>query len=232
MTTYGLLPGACHGPWCWTTTVAALKERGHRAIAIDLPCDDVTAGFDRYVEVTQQALDGVDDDVVLVGHSLGAHTAVRASHVMPVAAVLFVCGVIPPREGEDTSAEPHLEADGAFEGLERDAGGRIFFPDPDDAIRDFFPDVDAETAAWAAAQLKPQSTTPHEHINDPVSPPSAPCASIVCADDRVATAAWGRWAAKERLLDAPVVELPGSHAPFLSRPSDLADALVELRGRL
>jgi pimeloyl-ACP methyl ester carboxylesterase len=209
-----------------------LKERGHRAIAIDLPCDDVTAGFDRYIEVTQEALDGVDDDVVLVGHSLGAHTAVRASHVMPVAAVLFVCGVIPPREGEDTFAEPHLEADGAFEGLERDAGGRIFFPDPNDAICDFFPDVDAETAAWAAAQLKPQSTTPHEHISDPVSPPSAPCASIVCTDDRVATAAWGRWAAKERLLDAPVVEVPGSHAPFLSRPSDLADALVELRGRL
>lgn len=231
MTTYGSLPGACHGSWCWAATIAALEERGQHAIAIDLPCDDVAAGFDRYVEVTREALSGVGD-VVLVGHSLGAHTAVRASHAMPVAAVLFVCGVIPPRESEDTSEEPHLEADGAFEGLERDADGRIFFPDPADAIRDFFPDVDDETAAWAAAQLKPQSTTPHEHINDPVSPPSAPCASIVCTDDRVATAAWGRWAARERLLDAPVVELPGSHSPFLSRPADLADALVELRGRL
>jgi hypothetical protein len=50
---------------------------------------------------------------------------------------------------------------GAFEGLERDAEERIFFPDPADAIRDFFPDVDAETGAWAASQLKPQSTAPH-----------------------------------------------------------------------
>jgi alpha-beta hydrolase superfamily lysophospholipase len=58
MTTYGLLPGACHGPWCWTTTIAALKERGYRAIAIDLPGEDVTAGFDRYVEVTRAAVDG------------------------------------------------------------------------------------------------------------------------------------------------------------------------------
>ena len=80
---------------------------------------------------------------------------------MPVAAVLFVCGVIPPREGEDTSDERHLEADGAFEGLERDAEERMFFPDPADAICDFFPDVDAETGAWAASQLKPQSTAPH-----------------------------------------------------------------------
>jgi pimeloyl-ACP methyl ester carboxylesterase len=232
MTTFGLLPGACHGPWCWTTTIAALEERGHRGIAVDLPCDDPTAGFERYVEVTRAALEGVGGDVVLVGHSLGAHTAVRASHAMPVAAVLFVCGVIPPREGEDTSDEPHLEADGAFEGLERDAHGRIFFPDPADAIRDFFPDCDADTAVWAAAQLRPQSTTPHEHINDPMSPPAAACASIVCTDDRVARAEWGRWAARERLLGAPVVELPGSHAPFLSRPADLADALVELLAQL
>jgi pimeloyl-ACP methyl ester carboxylesterase len=232
MTTYGLLPGACHGPWCWTTTIDALEALGHRGIAIDLPCDDVSAGFDVYVDVTREALAAEGDDLVLVGHSLGAHTAVRTSHVMAVAAVLFVCGVIPPREGQDTSDEPHLEADGAFEGLERDPEGRIFFPDPADAIRDFFPDVDRETGAWAAAQLRPQSTTPHQHINDPVSPPSAPCGSIVCTDDRVATAAWGRWAARARLLDAPVVELPGSHSPFLSRPADLAAALVELRGRL
>jgi len=55
MTTFGSLPGACHGPWCWTKTMAALEERGHRGVAIDLPCDDVTAGFDRYVEVTREA---------------------------------------------------------------------------------------------------------------------------------------------------------------------------------
>jgi hypothetical protein len=82
MTTYGSLPGACRGPWCWTTTIAALEERGHRPIA--------------------------------------------------------------------------------------------------------------------------------------------------CTGDRRV----GRWPARERLLGAPVVELPGCHAPFLSRPADLADALVGLRGRL
>jgi hypothetical protein len=29
-----------------------------------------------------------------------------------------------------------------------------------------------------------------------------PCVSIVCSDDRVASAEWGRWAARERLLGA------------------------------
>jgi alpha/beta hydrolase family protein len=225
VTTFGLLPGACHGPWCWADVVEALAARGHAGIPVDLPGDDPTADFDRYVEVTQAALADADD-VVLVAHSLGAHTAVRASHVMPLRAVLFVCGVIPPRAGEDTRDEPPLEAEGAFEGLERDEEGRFFFRDPEDAIRDFFPDLQPTHAVWAAAQLRPQSSTPHQAINDPVSPPAAPCASIVCTDDRVATAAWGRWAARERLLGAPVVELPGSHSPFLSRPDALVEAMV------
>ena len=38
-------------------------------------------------------------------------------------------------------------------------------------------------------------------------------------------AEWGRWAARERLIDAPVVELAGSHSPFLSRPEELVEAI-------
>ena len=58
--------------------------------------------------------------------------------------------------------------------------------------------------------------------------PPFPTASMVCSDDRVVTAPWGRWAAPERLGDCDVIELPGGHAPFLSRPEELADALVSL----
>jgi pimeloyl-ACP methyl ester carboxylesterase len=231
MTTFVLLPGARLGPWCWADVVDALEVRGHAGRPVDLPCDDPSADFDRYVEVTRRAIAGADD-AVLVGHGLGAHTAVRAAHRMSKRAVLFVCGAIPPRAGEDTRDEPALEAPTALEGQERDEEGRTFFRDPADAIRDFFPDLEPARAAWAAAQLRSQATTPYQAIDDPVSPPAAPCASIVCTDDRIATAAWGRWAARERLFDAPVVELPGSHSPFLSRPEALADAMVGLLSSL
>lgn len=231
MTTYGSLPGACHRPWCWTTTVAALEERGHRAIAIDLPCDDVTAGFERYVEVTRQALDGAHDDVVLVGHSLGAHTAVRASHVMPVAAVLFVCGVIPPREGEDTSDEPHLEAKGGSKGSSATPRSGSSSP-----IRPTRSATSSPTSTPRPAPGPRRSSSRSRRRRIAHQRPSKPAVGAPRVD-RVhgrpcGDGGLGRWAARERLLDAPVVELPGSHSPFLSRPADLADALVELRGRL
>jgi len=221
-----LLPGACHGPWCWERVTPELEARGHTPVAVDLPCDDPEAGFGRYVDVTLEALLGAGD-VVLVAHSLGAHTAVRAVRERPIRGIVFVCGVIPPREGERNDDEPAMEAPGTFDRLARDERGRFWFPNPDDAIAAFFHDCDPETAAWAASKLRPQSTTPHASLGELVGPPACPSVSIVCTDDRVVAAAWGRWAARERLLGAPVVELPGSHSPFLSRPAELATAIVD-----
>jgi pimeloyl-ACP methyl ester carboxylesterase len=200
---------------------------------VDLPCDDVSAGFDRYVEITTTSLAGADD-VVLVAHSLGGHTAVRTARARRVRGVVFVGGVIPPRSGEHTDDEPPMEAPGAFDRLARDDLGRFWFPDQADAIAAFYHDCDPETAAWAAGLLRRQSTTPHRELGELVGPPTCPSVSIVCRDDRVASAAWGRWAARERLLGAPVIELDGSHSPFLSRPDELADAIrtaVELLDR-
>jgi pimeloyl-ACP methyl ester carboxylesterase len=54
--------------------------------------------------------------------------------------------------------------------------------------------------------------------------PNVPFAYILCADDRTATPAWARRAARERLGVEPL-ELPGGHCPFLSRPKELAEAL-------
>ena len=41
---FGLVHGAGHGAWCWERLIPALAALGHRAWAMDLPCDDPTAG--------------------------------------------------------------------------------------------------------------------------------------------------------------------------------------------
>ena len=43
MTTFALVHGAWHGAWCWEPVMAELERRGHRAVAVDLPCDDPAA---------------------------------------------------------------------------------------------------------------------------------------------------------------------------------------------
>jgi Alpha/beta hydrolase family len=56
--------------------------------------------------------------------------------------------------------------------------------------------------------------------------PSVPCTYVICGEDRLVCREWSERVARDR-LDADVVELPGSHSPFLSRPSALADVLIQ-----
>jgi hypothetical protein len=44
-------------------------------VAMDLPCDESLATFDTYADVVRMGLGGCDDDVMVVGHSLGGPTA-------------------------------------------------------------------------------------------------------------------------------------------------------------
>ena len=43
MTTFGLIHGAGHRAWCWERLIPELERRGHRAVAVDPPCDDPAA---------------------------------------------------------------------------------------------------------------------------------------------------------------------------------------------
>jgi pimeloyl-ACP methyl ester carboxylesterase len=49
---------------------------------------------------------------------------------------------------------------------------------------------------------------------------------VVCGEDRIVNPELSRRIARER-LDADLVELPGGHSPFLSRPGELAAVLHE-----
>ena len=47
-----------------------LEKRGHRALTVDLPIADPTAGVDEYVAAVADVLAGAGDDPILVAHSL------------------------------------------------------------------------------------------------------------------------------------------------------------------
>jgi len=57
--------------------------------------------------------------------------------------------------------------------------------------------------------------------------PSIASTSVICTDDRIVSNDWSRRTARDR-LGADVIEFPGGHSPYLSRPSDLADVLHAL----
>jgi pimeloyl-ACP methyl ester carboxylesterase len=91
MTTFALVHGAWHGAWCWELMTPLLQQAGHDVVAPDLPCDDGSATtFDPYADVVCAALDGCDDDVVVVAHSLGG-AAVRWSRLGDRFDIWFIC---------------------------------------------------------------------------------------------------------------------------------------------
>lgn len=192
---------------------------------MDLPVDDPNAGLAEYAEVVAPSVP--DEGAVLVGHSLGAAVIPLVAARRPVRRTVYLCPVI-RRLGMSLAASAQLDADVSTYDL---AKGRTFFDDsssawePEAAIAAFFPDCDSETAHWAAYRLRRQYWRYWEEPNPLSAWPDAKRSAIVCTEDRLVGIDWARRRIPE-LLGVIPAELPGGHSPFLSRPAELAAALV------
>lgn len=108
-----------------------------------------------------------------------------------------------------------------------DVQGRRAWADASLARQFMYADCDDETAENAIRRLRPQAQSPYSKPCSLDSYPSVPTTYIVCSQDRLVNPAWSREFAITG-LGAELVELPGSHSPFMSRPVDLADILDEM----
>lgn len=226
MTTFALVHGAWHGAWCFERLVTALEARGHRAVAVDLPCERPAGTFATYADAVIAALPA--EPAVVVGHSLAGHTIPLVAARVPVAQLVYLCA-LPAAPGHS-----FVEAvDGAFlpeyqAGLSApDEFGRRQWVDEDVARKVLYADCDPADARAAFRSLRPQASALYRLPCPLDALPDVPATSIVCRDDRIVDPEWSREVARGR-LDAELFELPGSHSPFLSRPEALADVLVGL----
>lgn len=194
---------------------------------MDLPCDDATATFHEYAGVVIAALDGEAGDVVLVGHSLAGHTIPLVAALRPVARLVFLCALVPEpqRSSSELAARDNMILSHYKRGLNPpDGQGRRAWADENVAHSVLYGDCDDAVAHAAYERLRPQSSAPYG-VPCPLNAlPGVPRTSIICTDDRILDNAWSRRAARH--LDADLIELPGSHSPFLSRPRDLAAVLL------
>ncbi|MEU8618335.1 alpha/beta hydrolase [Streptomyces sp. NPDC048623] len=62
---------------------AELRGRGHDVVAVDLPCDDDSAGLAEYADTVVDAI-GDRTDLILVAHSFGGFTAPLVCDGVPV----------------------------------------------------------------------------------------------------------------------------------------------------
>jgi len=225
MTTIALVHGAYHGAWCWDRLVPELHARGFETVAPDLPCDDAAAGLGEYASVVEDAI-GDRDDVVLVGHSLGALSIPLVASHRSVRRLVFLCSV-PTGPGPAVDGQLSEMVSPAFASAPRfhDEQGRELL-DNQAARQLFFDDCSPADASWAVSMLRPQSPRPLVEPSPLTDWPDVEQSVVLTADDRVLNQKWAVAAARERLGGGDPVLLPGSHSPFLSRPGALADVLA------
>ena len=226
MSTFVLVHGAWHGAWCWERLEPELAELGHRSIAMDLPIEDGSATFADYAQTVIDAASGEDDDIVLVGHSLGAMVVPLVAAARPAAAVVSLCGVIPKFGGMPWDDAPEMAEPGTFDATVTNPDGSTRWPTVEAATKAFYPDCTPEDAAWAFAHLRNLNNKSLWDRPYPLDAwPDGRRVAIVGLDDGAVTMEFSRHVCSTRLGVEPI-ELPGGHSPFLARPKALADALV------
>lgn len=226
MAVFGLLHGAFEGAWTWEPLVPQLRRHGHEAIAVDLPIDDVTAGWDDHVDVALDAFG--DKDTVVVAHSRSGRMVPRLLERGKFSDVILLAAAVPGgilRPPYRSGGIPGLGA-ATVRSRATDSLGRTLCTRA--VAERLFSDCPPGTVDWALAKVRPQ----HElTVPDDTQWPDVRVAYVYGEQEPVVDPEWIRLACRERLGIEPV-GLPGGHSLFVSRPAELAqtlDALVRTR---
>lgn len=219
--TFVLVPGAGGAASYWHLVQQRLSALGLESIAVDLPAADSSRGLPEYVEVIVDA-SRAQDDVVIVGQSLGGFSASWAADVVGPRELVLVNAMIPV-PGETAGQWWAATGSGAARAANDVREGRD--PDADfDTDVVFLHDVPA-SALVGLEEPAEQSGTVFEAAWGPANWPDVPTRVIASRDDRLFPLSFQREVARRRLgLEVEVV--PGGHLPALSRPDELVEALT------
>ena len=205
MATFALIHGGGGSAWDWHLVVPELHERGHEALAVDLPSGDESAGWSEYADAVVHAI-GDRQPVIVAGHSLGAFTAPLVCARVSVDLLVLIAAMI-PSPGE------------RFDDWWSNAGYE------DSGLDDvFYHDVPPELAAEAQQRERDEKSKALREPWPLNAWPRTPTRYLLCRDDRMFTAAWARRHAHERLA-VEADEMDGGHYITLSRPRELAERL-------
>lgn len=234
MTTFALVHGAWGTGWHWAAVPGELRRMGYEVIAPDLPSDQPDASFDDYATVVADGLEHVlGDDVVVVGFSLGGHTAALVAARRPVRELVYLAAMVPEPgvsladqfARHDSMLLPEYAAgvDGP------DEHGFSRWVDFDVYYRTTCHDCPEAVARERFERSRSQCNRLYRIPCTLTAQPDVPTRYLLCSEDRLMNNSFWRAAVPERLGTQPV-EHPGSHSPMAARPRDLALLLAAAQG--
>lgn len=237
MASFILIHGSWHGGWCFDLVREILEAAGHEVVAPDLPGMDGDEAELRQVTLQgwaefaaglcQQA---TQSPVILAGHSRGGLVISQAAEAAPQAmdALVYICAMMLPSGISRAEFKKLEEPNPAFDAIISPVfGGAGTIVDPA-AGRDVFAQLsDQRLADQAMARLmiEPHGPRAAPLQLSPARFGSLPRTYIECSQDRTIPISSQR-KMQHLLPGAAVVTLYADHSPFLSRPQELAAALI------
>lgn len=224
-TTFLLVHGSWHGPWCWELLVPELVGRGHAAVTIQLPsCGHDVAALGDYptdvAAVTERAAT-IDGDVLVVGHSYGGAVISDATFGDRVRHLVYLAAFMPDSDRSYVSYLPPGDLP-PYVGMRDD--GTMAVPEGQ-ATPFFYGDCPDDVARWATERLTPQSQSVLTGVTRHAAWRVVPSTYIVAARDEAIPPDLQRVFAAQA---GEAIEIESSHSPMLSKPGELADHLARI----
>jgi pimeloyl-ACP methyl ester carboxylesterase len=174
------------------------------------------------VKATTRAIDALDGDSILVGHSYGGVVITQAGNHAKVAGLVYVAAFAP--DAGESLLTLVKKTPPASEGVKATADGQLYF---DHALfhADFAADLPAAQADFMArSQVLPAVQTAAAPVTQ-AAWKTKPSWAIVSSADRTVNPELERFMAKR--AGSKIVEIDGSHATFIVHPAEVAKVIEQ-----
>jgi hypothetical protein len=216
-----LVHGSAQNGACWDLLVPELEAQGHVTVRTHSSVGEQEPASSDYADLILRSMPPDAKDVVLVAHSASGYFLPLVADRRPLRRLVFLAASIPKL---GVSFFDQFRADPSI--LWPDWVGKDPATDDAAAMHFLFHDCPPEIAQWA---MTTRIRLPLQKVASETYPlkqwPTVACSYVVCSEDRTIRPEWSRRAAREHLGVEPI-EIPGGHCPYLSRPRQLADILV------
>jgi pimeloyl-ACP methyl ester carboxylesterase len=202
----------------WAGVYNVLKKRGYNLLVVQNP----TKSLADDVAVTKSAIDTLDSEVVLVGHSYGGAVITEAGTHPRVSDLVYITAFAPD-QGESVASLIANPPPGAPVPPILPPKDGYLFLDRTKFAASFAADVAPEMASFMADSQVPWGM---DALSGVVSQPAwktKPSYYLVATEDKMIPPPAQR--AMAGRAKAKVTELPGSHAIYVSKPSEIAELI-------
>lgn len=233
-----LVHGMSHGAWAWEPLVRRLQDRGHRAVAVDLPGHGRRAHERRRASIGAYARAAADATIqaglaraIVVGHSMAGAVLPKIAELVParVAHLVYLAAVVIPSGESLIGAHMAPPMRALMRGFARAGDGAVQYPAAMEWAR-WLNDLPAgdERVTEALTRMTPQPLRPWlERIDTSAFERlRVPRTYVRCLDDRAVTPERGaRYAAR---LGVTPIDMDCAHEPMLSAPDELVKILEKI----